>query len=78
MKNKADVITIPSKYIEAGISKYGGVVDGHLESLIKSAELQYTPYLFKDGRILLVLPNKVAAFLYKDKETLFETLSLIP
>lgn len=76
MKNKRGVVTVASKHIEAGIVKYKGEIDGHLTSLIKSAGLQYTPYLFKDGRILLVLPNNLGAFLYNDKDTMFEALHL--
>lgn len=77
MKNKKGVVTVSSKHIDAGIAKYNGVIDSHISSLVKSAGLQYNPYLFKDGRILLVLPNNVAAFLYDDKDALFEALDLI-
>lgn len=63
-------------HIEKGIAKYGGVVDAQLNSLIKAAGLQYTPYLFNDGRVLLVLPNSLGAFLYDDRDTMFEALNL--
>jgi hypothetical protein len=70
------IVTVASNHIEAGIKKYGGQVDAHLASLIKSAGLTYTPYLFTDGRILLVLPNNISAILYPDNETFFEQLDL--
>ena len=76
MKNNKGVVSVSPDHIEKGITKYGGTVDAHLTSLIKSAGLQYTPYQFNDGRILLVLPNNLAAFLYDDKDTLFDALSL--
>lgn len=76
MKNNKGVVPVAPGHVEKGITKYGGVIDAHLTSLIKSAGLQYTPYLFNDGRILLVLPNNLGAFLYADKDTLFEALSL--
>lgn len=76
MKNTKSIVTVAHTHIEKGITKYGGVIDSHLASLIKAAGLHYTPYIFNDGRILLVMPNNVAAFLYKDKETLFDALSL--
>ena len=76
MKNKKGVVSVSPDHIEKGITKYGGVIDAHLTSLIKSAGLQYIPYQFNDGRILLVLPNNLAAFLYDDKETLYASLSL--
>lgn len=76
MKNSKGVVSVSPDHIEKGITRYGGVIDTHLTSLIKSAGLQYTPYVFKDGRILLVLPNNIAAFLYDDKDTLFDALSL--
>jgi hypothetical protein len=75
MKSK-DVITIDPAHIEAGIKKYEGVVDPHLKTLIQSAGLKYTPYKFKDGRILLVLPNNVAAVLYASQDMLYRILSL--
>jgi hypothetical protein len=76
MDDKKKIITVASNNIEKGISKYGGKVDAHLSSLIKGANLTYTPYVFTDGRILLVLPNNISAFLYPNKEFLFEHLSL--
>ena len=76
MKINKDIVSVSAIHIEAGIAKYGGVLDTNLADIIKYAGLQYTPYLFNDGRILLVLPKNVSAFLYKDKETLFQALSL--
>ncbi len=64
-------LLIAAKHIESGITKYKGVIDPHIESLIKASNLKYKPYVFNDGRILLVLPNNLGAFLYKDKDTLF-------
>ena len=69
------IITVAPNHIEAGIAKYGGQIDPHLSTLIKSAGLMYTPYLFTDGRILLVLPGNVSAFLYPDRDFLFATLN---
>ena len=74
--NTKKIVKVDAIHIEAGIKKYEGVVDLHLHNIIQAAGLNYTPYTFKDGRILLVLPNELAAFLYKDEETVFETLSL--
>ena len=78
MKNKRGVISISANHIEAGIAKYKGVQDETISKLIKFSGLEYTPYLFNDGRVLLVLPNNIAAFLYDDKEALFDALSLEP
>ena len=77
MKNKKDIVTVDPKHIEAGIAKYEGVIDTHLQNLIQCAGLSYTPYLFKDGRVLLVLPNNTAAILYADKDKMFEVLNLV-
>jgi hypothetical protein len=76
MSDTRKIVTVASKHIEAGIVKYDGKVDSHLATLIKAAGLTYTPYLFKDGRILLVLPENLSAFLYPDREFLFEKLNL--
>ncbi len=64
------------KDIEPGIKKYSGELDMHLHAVIKAAGLDYTPYTFSDGRILLVLPNDKGAFLYKTEEIMSELLSL--
>ena len=76
MNNKRGVISVTQSHIEKGIAKYGGIIDAQLTSLIKSAGLQYTPYMFNDGRILLVLPNNLGGFLYDDREVMFEALRL--
>ena len=44
---------IAPHHIEPGIKKYQGVVDHHLQQLINNAKLEYTPYVFNDGRILI-------------------------
>ena len=76
MKNTKGVVTVAQGHIEKGIAKYQGVIDAQLTSLIKSAGLQYTPYRFNDGRILLVMPNNLGGFLYDDRVAMFEALSL--
>ena len=76
MKLKKNIISIASEHIERGIKKYDGKIDAQLEKLIQAAGLTYTPYLFNDGRILLVLPNSGGAFLYASKEVLYNALSL--
>lgn len=76
MDEKKGIKAVASKHIEAGIAKYQGKIDEHLASLIKGAGLTYTPYIFNDGRIMLVLPNNISAFLYPDKQSLFEFLNL--
>lgn len=76
MKNSRNVIAVAPNHIGAGISKYKGEIDSNLHSLIKFAGLNYTPYIFNDGRILLVLPENAGAFLYSDKEMLFKIISL--
>jgi hypothetical protein len=76
MKDQKTVISIAADLIERGIKKYRGEIDPNLQSIIKSAGFGFTPYIFNDGRILLVLPNNTAAFLYANKEVLYEMLSL--
>lgn len=76
MKADKRVISIAKEHIEPGIKKYRGEIDAHIASLLKAAKLAYTPYLFADGRVLLVLPNNAAAFLYESKDVLFQTLQL--
>jgi len=76
MGDNKKIITVSGLHIEPGIEKYGGKIDEHLAVLIKNAGLTYTPYIFMDGRVLLVLPKNVSAFLYPDMETLFRNLNL--
>jgi hypothetical protein len=70
------ILSIAVEHIEPGIKKYEGRVDTHLSAVIKAAGLSYTPYIFKDGRILLVMPSNSAAFLYPNQGILYDALSL--
>jgi hypothetical protein len=76
MNDKKGIVSVAAKHIEAGIVKYKGEPDIRLNSLISSAGFNYTSYVFNDGRILLVLPDNVGAFLYADQETVFKALDL--
>lgn len=70
------VILVAAPYIEPGLKKYEGKIHSQLKKILSMAGLSYTPYLFNDGRVLLVLPNNTAAFLYASEETLYSALSL--
>ena len=74
---KRQIKLIAAKHIEPGIQKYQGEIDIQLHTVIKSAGLNFTPYVFNDGRILLVLPHNMAAFLYPNKEVLYANLNLM-
>lgn len=70
------VIPIAAKHIELGIKKYQGQIDARLNNLLRNAGCSYTPYIFNDGRILLVLPNSVGALLYPNETSVYEALAL--
>lgn len=70
------IVKVRPEHIEKGIEKYGGVRDKYLNSLLLHADLQYTAYRFEDNRILLVLPNNLAAFLYENEDHFFYLLNL--
>lgn len=76
MSNTNKVIPIAAKHIEPGIEKYKGQLDNRISVLIKNAGFNYVPYTFKDGRVLLVLPNNVGALLYPNEKAVFDTLAL--
>jgi hypothetical protein len=76
MSDKKGIVSVAAKHIETGIKKYKGEPDARLNALISSAGFSYTSYVFNDGRILLVLPDNIGAFLYADKETVFKALDL--
>jgi hypothetical protein len=76
MSDNKGIVSVASKHIETGIKKYSGEPDAQLNTLIHNAGFNYTSYIFNDGRILLVLPDNVAAFLYADQEALFKALDL--
>lgn len=71
-----EVIRVKPEHIQPGIERYKGVVDSHLTSILNNAGYEYTAYRFADNRILLVLPNEFAAFLYRNEEVMFQRLSL--
>ena len=68
--NSNNVISVDKQYIKHGIEKYDGVIDVYLHSLIKNAGFDYIPYLFKDGRVLLVVPPENLGLLYPSKDSL--------
>ena len=76
MNDKKGIVSVASKHIETGIKKYKGEPDAHLNAVIQNAGFSFTSYVFNDGRILLVLPNNIGAFLYADRDTLFDALDL--
>jgi hypothetical protein len=76
MSDKKGIVSVAAKHIEAGIKKYKGEPDAGLNTLIHNAGFNYTSYVLCDGRILLVLPDNVGAFLYADQETVFKALDL--
>lgn len=76
MKQEKPVISVAPENITKGIEKYKGVIDLHMQAVIKATGFNYTPYTFEDGRILLVLGGNKAAFLYKTEEIMNDMLSL--
>ena len=76
MSDNKGIVSVASKHIEAGIKKYSGKPDAQLNILIHNAGFNYTSYIFNDGRILLVMPGNVGAFLYADHEALYMALDL--
>lgn len=77
MNDKKEIVSVAANHIEPGIKKYEGKIDPQLSKIISAAGLTFTPYLFNDGRILLVLPHNTVAFLYSNKDVLFNVLNLI-
>jgi hypothetical protein len=67
---------IHARHIDPGIEKYKGTSDVEIDKLCQMAGLNYTSFIFADGRALLVLPNKTGGVLYPDKETLMNSLNL--
>ena len=73
---KKEIVSVAREHIQPGIKKYQGKVDSQLAKLIAIAGFNYTPYLFNDGRVLLVLPHDSAAFIYQSKEHVYKKLNL--
>jgi hypothetical protein len=76
MGDKKGIVSVAANHIQAGIKKYKGEPDAHLNAVIRNAGLSYTSFVFNDGRILLVMPDNLGAFLYADQDVLFEALDL--
>ncbi len=68
------IITVKSDHIQPGIEKYKGKIDTELQRHLTNAKLDYIPYLFEDGRVLMVFEVMNTAFLYPSKKVVFETL----
>ena len=71
---KHKIIHVKQEHIQLGIEKYKGVLDEDLGRHLKNAQLDYVPYVFEDGRVLMVLEMMNMAFLYPSKSAVFETL----
>lgn len=72
MSNK--IITVKQEHIQPGIEKYKGKIDTVLQRHLKNAQLEYVPYVFEDGRVMVVYEAMQMAFLYPSKQSIFETL----
>ncbi|MEZ5007945.1 MAG: hypothetical protein R2728_12750 [Chitinophagales bacterium] len=68
------IIHVKSEHIQPGIEKYKGKVDEDLQRHLKNAKLEYIPYVFEDGRVMMVLEMMNTAFLYPSKKAVFNTL----
>jgi hypothetical protein len=68
------IIRVKKEHIPLGIEKYKGKFDEELARHLKNAKLDYIPYLFEDGRVLMVLEILETAFLYPSQKAVFETL----
>ena len=66
---------ITKEHIAPGISKYGGVIDEHLKFVLQSNDLNFIPYKFNDGRIMLVYESEEFAILYSSLEELYEAIA---
>lgn len=72
-----EVQLIQGKHIQPGIEKYQGKIDTHLQTIIDKHGYDYKVYVFVDGRVLLVLPQKISALLYASKDILYQKLELV-
>lgn len=70
------IVVVAAKHIEPGIKKYNGTLDAHLKALFEREGFQYEPYVFEDGRVLVVIPSSSSALLYPDIETLYKSVDL--
>ncbi len=68
------IIQVKKEHIQPGIEKYKGEIDPALQRHLKNADLDYMPYVFEDGRVMMVLEVMQVAFLYPSKQAVFETL----
>lgn len=68
------IINVKAEHIQLGIEKYKGKFDESLARHLKNAQLEYIPYVFEDGRVLMVLEIMNTGFLYPSKQAVYETL----
>lgn len=71
-----DIIIVKKEHIAPGIEKYQGKVDADLEVLFLNSGLEVKPYLFQDGRVLLIYKNQDHGILYSSLETLLKKIDL--
>ncbi len=75
MKTK-DIVIVRKEHIEPGIEKYNGRIDSDLEKLFVLSGQEVKPYVFEDGRVLLLYKEQEHGILYASKDVLFSKLDL--
>ncbi len=74
MKKKIPKTLVQAKHIEKGIEKYQGKPNPVIKKHLDNINWNYTPYLFSDGRVMLVYPDNSFAILYSSTESLYQDM----
>ena len=69
-------IVVHKDHLQRGINKYNGRVDTHIQQLLVHAHIRATPYIFADGRVLLVYDQQSYGILYPTTASFYKRLSL--
>lgn len=74
MKTGKPKTLVQAKHIDKGIETYKGALSPIIQKHLDNINWKYTAYQFKDGRILLVYPDKSFGILYRDEEALYKEM----
>lgn len=74
MKMAKPKTLVQAKHIDKGIEAYDGKENPVIQRHLDNINWKYTAYQFKDGRVLLIYPDRSFAILYASEEILYKEM----
>ncbi len=76
MKSSKVKTLVQAQHIDKGIEVYGGQPNPNIQRHLEQINWNYEAYQFKDGRVLLVYPDRSFGILYASVNSLYQEMDL--